>query len=273
MMDEIRIRRLEIFAHHGVYAQETQNGQFFYVNATLFTKTVAAGKSDDLTLSTNYGEVCLFIDRWMKENTYKLLEAAAEHLAEALLLRFPLIRELDLEIEKPNAPIPLPFASVSVKIHRGWHRAYLAVGSNMGDKKAYIEGAVKSLEDHPQIQVVKVSDMIETKPYGEVEQDMFLNGAIAVDTVFRPEDLLEVLHETENAAGRKRTIHWGPRTLDLDIIFYDDLVYEDENLTIPHMDMQNRMFVLEPLMQLCPGYRHPVFGKTVSELRDRLADR
>ena len=103
MMDEIRIRRLEIFAHHGVYAEETQNGQFFYVNATLYTNTVAAGKSDDLTLSTNYGDVCLFIDRWMKENTYKLLEAAAEHLAEALLLRFPLIRELDLEIEAQRA--------------------------------------------------------------------------------------------------------------------------------------------------------------------------
>ena len=87
------------------------------------------------------------------------------------------------------------------------------------------------------------------------------------------QELLEKLHEIEQHANRERIIHWGPRTLDLDIIFYDKLVYEDENLIIPHIDMQNRDFVLKPLAELCPNYRHPVFGKTVSQLLGELKER
>ena len=84
--------------------------------------------------------------------------------------------------------------------------------------------------------------------------------------MLNPVELLDALHKIEAAAGRERLIHWGPRTLDLDIIFYDKLVYEDEQLIIPHVDMQNRYFVLKPLAELIPNYRHPVFGKTVSEM-------
>ena len=114
--DEIRIDELEIFAHHGVYDFETKNGQNFYINAVLYTDTSKAGKTDELTNSTNYGEVCAFITEFLTKNTYKLLEAAAEHVVEAALLQFPLVKGISLEIRKPQAPIPLPFGSVSVKI-------------------------------------------------------------------------------------------------------------------------------------------------------------
>ena len=106
-----------------------------------------------------------------------------------------------------------------------------------------------------------------------MEQDDFVNGAIALKTLLSPQELLERLHEIEQHANRERIIHWGPRTLDLDIIFYDKLVYEDEDLIIPHIDMQNRDFVLKPLAELCPNYRHPVFGKTVSQLLGELKER
>lgn len=273
MRDEIRIKGLKVFAHHGVFEEETVNGQNFYVNCTMYTDTAPAGRKDDLTLSTHYGEVSLFIDKWMKENTCKLLETVAERLSREILLRYPLIHELDLEIEKPEAPIPLPFETVSVKVRRGWHRAYVAVGSNMGDKGNYIADAVKALEEHKLIRNLRVSEIIETKPYGGVEQDVFLNGAMALDTLMDPTELLDALHEIENQAGRTRTIHWGPRTLDLDIIFYDDLVYESEDLKIPHVDMQNRDFVLKPLNELCPRYIHPVLGKSVAELLSILPER
>ena len=84
------------------------------------------------------------------------------------------------------------------------------------------------------------------------------------------EELLELLHRIEAEADRKRLIVWGPRTLDMDIVFFDKLVYESEDLIIPHVDMQNRLFVLEPLSELCPNYRHPILGKTVTQLRDEL---
>lgn len=269
-MDEIRIRGLEVFAHHGVYPQENEKGQFFYVNAVLSADTKEAGYKDDLELSTNYGEVCHFINDWMKNHTCKLIEAVAEQMAEEILLAFPLIRELELEICKPQAPIGLPFENVSVCIRRGWHKAYLAAGSNMGDKEAYIRQGIQSLKEHPLIRGVKESALIQTEPYGGVEQDDFLNGALELETLLSPDGLLALLHEIESKADRKRQVHWGPRTLDLDIIFYDKLVYETDELVIPHVDMQNRSFVLQPLMELAPNYRHPVLGKTVGELLKAL---
>lgn len=268
-MDEIRIDNLEVYAYHGVYPEENEKGQKFYVNLILYTDTHTAGLTDQLELSTNYGEVCHFITRWMQEHTCKLIETAAEKLAVAILLKFNLIKSVSLEIRKPYAPIGLPFESVSVRIERGWHEVYLAVGSNMGDKEAYIRAGIEALNRHPQIVVERISELLETEPYGGVEQDMFLNGALKIRTLLSPGELLSVLHSVEAEANRERLVHWGPRTLDLDIIFYDKLVYEDDDLIIPHVDMQNRYFVLKPLSELAPNYRHPVLKRTISEL---LAD-
>ena len=268
--DEIRIEGLKVFAYHGVYPEETKNGQNFVVNAILYTDTSRPGLTDQLEMSTDYGDVCRFIAKWMQENTYKLLEAVAEKLSKAILLNYNLISTVDLEIRKPDAPIELPFDCVSVKIQRGWHSAYVAFGSNMGDRERYIQGAIEALKAHPQIRVRKISDVMETQPYGVVEQADFLNGALEVETLLNPEELLDALHDIEDAADRKRTMRWGPRTLDLDILFYDKLVYESDVLVIPHPDMKNRDFVLKPLNMIAPNFRHPVLGKTVSQMLREL---
>ena len=266
-MDEIRIENLKVYAYHGVYAEENERGQDFYVNAVLYTDTRRAGREDALTLSTDYGEVCHFINDFFKIHTFQLIETLAEKTAEQVLLHFPLVKEMDLEIRKPHAPIGLPFESVSVKIHRGWHKAYVAFGSNMGDKRAYIEGAIRKIKKNERIRNLRVSSIIQTAPYGEVQdQDDFLNGAAEFETLYTPEELLDFLHQLEQEAERVREIHWGPRTLDLDIIFYDDLVLDTQELTIPHADMHNREFVLKPLSELAKHVRHPLLGMTVEEL-------
>lgn len=269
-MDQIIIEELAVFAHHGVYREENEKGQNFYVNAVLETDTRRAGTLDDLGLSTNYGEVCAFVSSFLQEHTYRLIETAAERTAEALLLRFPLIRRLTLEIRKPEAPIPLPFGSVSVKIVRGWRRAYLSCGSNMGDRRAHLDGAVEALKADDKCRVLRVSDWIETAPYGGVEQDDFLNGAVMLDTIYTPEELLEKLHEIENDHQRERKIHWGPRTLDLDLLLYEDCVMCTEELAVPHMDMHNRLFVLKPLAQIAPYERHPLLGKSVLQMYEEI---
>lgn len=266
-MDRIIIKNLEIYAKHGVFPEENVLGQKFVISAVLHTSTRKAGLTDELEYSVNYGEVSHFIKEYVESHTWKLLEKIVEELAKALLLRYPLVKQVDLTVQKPWAPIGLPLETVSVEISRKWHRAYIALGSNMGDKRAYLDFAVQKLGEEEDCRVVKVSDYIVTEPYGGVEQDDFLNGALELSTLLDPEELLDRLHEIEAAASRERLIRWGPRTLDLDILLYDDLVYDSETLHIPHIELHKRDFVLIPLAQIAPWVRHPVLGKTIVELK------
>lgn len=272
-MDQIKIDGLRFFARHGVYDFETKQGQTFEVSAVLETNTRPAGISDNLEDSVSYAEVAQLLYDELTQNTYRLLEAAAENACRSVLLHFPKIHAITLELCKPDAPIDLDFQSVSVKIRRAWHTAYIALGSNLGDKEAFIRNAVTSLAESDSIQLTAMSSLIVTKPYGGVEQDDFLNGACEIKTLFTPEELLSFLHALEASAGRERTIVWGPRTLDLDILLYDDLVLHTPTLTIPHPDMTNRDFVLRPLTEIARYVFHPVAQKTIGQLLEELEAR
>ena len=272
-MDIIRIDNLEVYAYHGVYDEEKEKGQYFYVNAELYTNTRKAGMNDDLDASTNYGTVCDFIHDFMTKHTYDLIETVAEQLAQTLLLEFKLVKSVLLEIRKPHAPIEKEFESVSVEIERGWHEAFVAFGSNLGDKEKFIDEAIEALSNLPQINIVAISDKIVTEPYGNVEQDVFLNGVMKIETLLPADELLQILQKVEEHAGRERKIHWGPRTLDLDIIFYDDDIISEDDLIVPHPDMKNRDFVLKPLMQIAPYKLHPVYRKTISDMYAELMDK
>ena len=269
--DEIHIQNLEVFANHGVFQEETNLGQKYLFSLTMNKDTRKAGKSDCLEESIHYGEVSQFITDYTRKHTRKLIEAAAEDLATALLLHYPLLKGVTLELKKPWAPVGLPLETVSVKISRFWHRAYIALGSNLGDKKAYLDQAIKALKQHKECRVQKVSSYLVTEPYGGVEQDDFLNACLSLDTLLSPEELLDLLHEIEQAAHRERLIHWGPRTLDLDILLYDNEVLETEDLIIPHVEMHKRDFVLKPLAEIAPNKRHPILGKTIGELAAQLS--
>lgn len=177
-----------------------------------------------------------------------------------------------LEVKKPWAPIGLPLETVSVEIERAWHTAYIALGSNLGEREGYLRQAITSLNETTGCRVERVSDFLVTAPYGGVEQEDFLNGCLLLKTLLPPIELLHRLQELEQAAGRERIVHWGPRTLDLDLLFYDDEVWDTQELTIPHPDMQNRDFVLTPLEQIAPLKRHPLLNKTIRQLKGELSD-
>ncbi len=272
-MDEIRISELKVKAYHGVYEDEKEKGQNFFVNAVLYTDTRPAGLSDELTDSTDYGRVCALIRAVLLKESYNLIETVAENIAAEILLGFDLVKAVDIEVRKPEAPVPMEFDSISVKISRAWHDVYISYGSNMGASDGYIDDAVRAIADNPVIDLLSNSEKILTKPYGGVEQDDFLNGVCHIRTIMHPEELLAYLHGLEQKAGRVRDIHWGPRTLDLDILLYDDLVYESDDLIIPHVDMENREFVLRPMCELAPNLRHPVLKKTMRQLLDSLDER
>ncbi|MBQ8946205.1 MAG: dihydropteroate synthase [Lachnospiraceae bacterium] len=150
------------------------------------------------------------------------------------------------------------------------HTAYLSIGSNIGDRMSYIEKAIGLLAMDKRIKVEKVSTIMETEPYGGVEQENFYNGAIKIKTTYTPSELLKAVGNIEKECGRIRTIHWGPRTLDLDIVLYDELYINSDGLTIPHKDMHNRRFVLDPMCEIAPYAFHPVFGCSIAELQHRL---
>lgn len=269
-MDKIKIRDLEIYARHGVYPEETTLGQKFLVSLTMETDTRLAGCHDDLSQSVDYGSVAHDTERFLTEHTYRLLEAAAEHLAEKLLLTYSRVAKLTVEIKKPWAPVMLPLDTVAVEITREWHEVYLSIGSNMGDKQKHLEQALEFLGRDQKIRISRVSDFLITKPYGYTKQDDFLNGAVELFTLYTPRELLQVLHQAEADGNRERNIHWGPRTIDLDILFYDDIVMSDSDLVIPHREIGKREFVLKPLCMIAPWKEHPVIHKSVTELLELL---
>lgn len=270
-MDRIEIRVLEVFAYHGVEEQEKLEGQNFYIDATLYCDVRTPGNSDELDDTINYALACEFIDRFLKENRFDLIEAAAEQTVTALLKRMPKLRKIDFTIHKPSAPIGLPFEDVSVSITRMWNKAYLSVGSNMGDKEEYLNQAIESFYDDYNCRVIQVSKFIETEPYGPVEQDNFLNGCVEIETLYTPQELLAFANQIEQTAGRTREIHWGPRTLDVDIILYNNEIVYEPNLIIPHKEMHKRAFVLVPLSQIAPYAMNPVLNKSVSALLEELS--
>lgn len=264
--DTIRIEGLEIFANHGVLPEENVLGQKFLVSCEMEVDIRPAGLSDRIEDSVNYAEVSQRIKQVMTENTFNLIEACAEHVAKAVLEMDERIRGVWIEISKPWAPVGLPLRTVAVSCERRRHEVFVALGSNLGDSRAQIEEAVTKMDATAGIQVEAVSTLIETEPYGVTDQPSFLNGAARISTLLAPHELLDELHRIEAEAGRERIIHWGPRTLDLDIIFYDDLVMSDDDLCIPHVDMHNRSFVIEPMKELAPYKMHPVLKKRMVEL-------
>jgi 2-amino-4-hydroxy-6-hydroxymethyldihydropteridine diphosphokinase len=129
-------------------------------------------------------------------------------------------------------------------------KAYLGLGGNIGDKKANIDGAIELLRQNKGIEVGKISSYYETEPVGYEDQEWFMNVVIEVETELSPYELLEACQEIENELKRVRLIRWGPRTIDVDILLYEDFNSKDEKLTVPHPRMTERAFVLVPLYEI-----------------------
>lgn len=145
------------------------------------------------------------------------------------------------------------------------HTAYVALGSNLGDKEANLRKALELLEERG-VEVVKTSSFICTEPYGVTDQPQFLNGVCEVRTSLVPLALLHTLLEIEQEMGRVRLRHWGERNIDLDLLLYEDVVMDTGELKLPHPDMQNRDFVLLPLAEIAPKLVHPILQKSIEEL-------
>lgn len=263
-MDTIKIYGIEFYAYHGVLDSEKELGQTFRIDCEFSLDSSVC--NDDIDKTVNYGQVDLDIKEFASQNRYDLLESLANKLARYLLQKYELMDDIKLVVHKPHAPIATKFDDVTMTVRRKRERAYLAIGSNLGDRKGNLDYVGKAIDSDPSIKLLAKSSYIETKPYGVLDQPDFLNGAIKVETIYTPKELLDFCKRTEKLAGRVATRRWGERVLDVDILMYgSDTVFTDD-LIIPHPEMHIRDFVLRPLEEIEPHLIHPIKNKSIREL-------
>jgi dihydroneopterin aldolase/2-amino-4-hydroxy-6-hydroxymethyldihydropteridine diphosphokinase len=270
-MDKIYIKDFEVFANHGVFNEEKNLGQKFILSMELQLNLRKAGLTGDLNETVNYGELCLEVEKQFTKERYDLIETAVEKVAGFILLKYDLVKKVKIILKKPWAPIGRHVEYAAVEIERGWHTVYVALGSNMGDKEKNLKDAIKLIDNNDQSKVTKTSKFYITEPVGYLDQDDFLNCAIEVKTILSPEEFMTTLLDFENTLKRERLIHWGPRTIDLDILLYDDIVTSDEYYTIPHPRMAERLFVIEPLCDIAPYLVHPLLNRRIIDIKSELS--
>ena len=153
------------------------------------------------------------------------------------------------------------------------YTVYLGLGSNLGEREKYLNIAAGELRKLQEVKVIWTSPVYETEPRGKTDQPAFLNAVVQVETSLQPKELFQKVKSIEWGAGRKTTERWGPREIDIDILVYDGLVFEDDELKVPHPEMEKRKFVLVPLHEIAPDLVHPVSGLTVGEMVAACPDR
>ena len=265
-MDKIILKNLNVFARHGVLQFEKEEGQDFFLTIEIEKNLKLAGSTDKLSTTVDYAKIADIAVHVFAEKSYNLIEKAAEDVIEAIIERCPSIRKVTVEVSKPNAPLNVKFETAMVRLSRKLHRAYLGIGTNMGDLKANLEKCVESISIMKETRITDVSNYIKSKAWGNEYQDDYLNGVVCIETWLEPYELLGFCQEIEKLMGRVRKEKWGPRIIDVDILLYDDAIISQPDLIIPHPYMHKRDFVLAPLKEIAPFAIHPLLRKHIIDI-------
>lgn len=270
-MDRIIFSGLRYYGFHGLKEEERKFGQPFVIDAELELKLERAGMSDGSTGFFDYTAAYTAISETVEKTSFSLMEALAEALARRLL-EFPEIWAAKVTVKKPEPPLKGTFDHVGVTIRREKekHLVYVGLGSNLGDRKRNICRALEMLHDSPLVEVVRSSPILETEPEGVKDQPWFLNCVAELWTIAQPLELVRLCHEIELKLGRERTVRWGPRTVDVDVLLFGHKIISTGELVVPHPRLKERLFVLIPLYTLRPDLVLPT-GESVADLIKNLA--
>lgn len=253
--DKVFVNGLRLEALIGVLETERTAPQPVQIDLEMTVDLRTAGRTDDLGDTANYGAIADAVAALVRGSSDLLLERLATRIAECALA-FEHVQAVTVTLSKLDPPIDEDLDSTAVRIERtradfalaSPHRAIVALGSNLGDRAVHLRFGVEHLAN-----VIDKSQVYETDPVGGPDdQQAYLNMVAVVETDLDPHAFLRRLHSIEAAAGRERTVHWGPRTLDLDLLFYDDVTISGGDLTVPHPRYAERRFVLEPLNEVAP---------------------
>lgn len=268
MVDHILIDDLRVMTVIGALPHERETPQPIRVDLRIGLDLREAGRSDELADTVHYGLVCERVAEMARESKDILLERLAGKVAD-VVLEFDLVEQVEVTLTKLRPPIPEEVQSTAVHLVRGRaeaaapplvsHRAIVALGSNLGDREGYLRFAVGELGN-----VVAMSQVFETEPIGGPDdQGAFLNMVVEVETTLDPFAFLRRCQRIEANALRQRVVHWGPRTLDVDLLFYDDMTIDSEALKVPHPRIFERRFVLTPLSEVAPELCPPGWDATL----------
>ncbi|MGF1646941.1 MAG: 2-amino-4-hydroxy-6-hydroxymethyldihydropteridine diphosphokinase [Kineosporiaceae bacterium] len=257
-LDTVTVRGIEAVGRHGVLAPERRDGQPFSCDVTLHVDTRRAGTRDDLAETVDYSVVAQAAHAVLAGPPRDLVETVAAEIADVVLAD-PRVAAVDVTVHKPRAPIPVPFADVSVTVHRtradvrlGQEPldpvpAVVALGSNLGDRADMLLGGAHALARTRGVEIAAVSPVVESEPLGGPGgQSAYLNAVLLLRTRLSPLALLHACQDAEAAQERRRDVRWGPRTLDVDLLTWGDVVASAATLELPHPRAGERGFVLVP---------------------------
>ncbi|WP_368410102.1 dihydroneopterin aldolase [Corynebacterium sp.] len=281
MADRIELTGVEVYGHHGVFPHEKRDGQRFLTDVTVWTDFRQAVATDDLTHTISYADIADLIHATVGGPSRDLIETVASEIADTLILNNR-VHAVEVTIHKPDAPIPHPFSDVAVVARRSrkdLRHVVLSFGSNITadgiTPRQRVERAMHWFETSADYRLIATSSLYATPAWGGVEQDDFINSVAVVETMKTPHDILDDAHELEREAHRTREVHWGPRTLDIDLITSinngAEEHYDTDDLTLPHPWAHQRAFVLKPWLEVEP---HARLGRqSIASLLDNLDSR
>lgn len=252
MTDRIELRGLRALGHHGALPGEQDRAQPFEIDLEIEVDTSRAGETDALADTVDYGTLAAAATRVVTDERWNLLERIAHRVAEEVLAADARAGGVTVTVRKLRPPVPLDLAAAGVRVSRSRapRRAFLGLGANLGDRAQALRDAVAGLPD-----VVAVSPVYETEPVGgPAGQPPYLNLVVELATDRSPRQLLEVARRLEAAAGRDRSreARFGPRPLDVDVLWVDGVQLDEPDLVVPHPRLFERKFVLAPLADLAP---------------------